>query len=192
MKQDYKTARDMLLRKYPVIKATQNRKTLRFLLVLISLEALIAIFAFFGAKITPIAPYSALGIGLAMFAVFLYRFLKTNAPIYGTVTDSHRIIHGVHRNGGGVVRYAMDMKSQEFTVFSIASPSGKIHESEMETAYESFFKKGDRIIRLSGMRYPVKLTHGELLICPFCGDLFPGETEHCKTCGKPAFSVKNI
>ena len=86
----------------------------------------------------------------------------------------------------------MDMKEQEFTIFSVTSPNGKMQELEMETAYEAFFKKGDQIIRLSGMKYPVDLTPGALLICPFCGNVFPSENEVCIECNEPAFNADSI
>ena len=88
MNQDYKSARNMLLLKYPLIKAKQKRKFIFFLLVLISVETLIVIFSWQGIKVTPAAPYIGISVGIGVFVLFLFRFLKTNTPIYGTVTDT--------------------------------------------------------------------------------------------------------
>ena len=69
---------------------------------------------------------------------------------------------------------------------------GNTVEIELDICYEKVFKKGDKIIRLSGMKYPVDLTPGALLICPFCGNVFPTENDVCVECCEPAFNADSI
>ena len=64
----------------------------------------------------------------------------------------------------------------------------EVKATSHEEAFEKVFKKGDKLIRLTGMDYPVDLTPEELLICPFCGNIFPTENKVCIECNEPALN----
>ena len=191
MKQEYKRIRTALCRQSPRFKKKQTTVFLLFFLKVAVAELLIAAFAVGAFFFAPASVYAFIIVGIAVFCYLLKKSNLIGTRILGTVTDIKRIIRGVSRKGG-VVRYSMDMMQKTFSVFTISSDDGKTREIELDVQYERVFKKGDKIIRLSGMEYPVDLTPEELLICPFCGNIFPTENKDCIECGEPALNATVI
>jgi len=191
MNQEYKIIKRNLLQKCPRLKAQQRKRIFWFLFKLLLVEALIAFLSWKSIHALSAAPYIGAGIGAVALIFLLWKSKLINTRIYGTVTAIQHEMLGVNRYGG-VVRHATDMMLKEFTIFVVTAPNGRKRKIKMELFYEKAFKKGDRIILLSGMKYPVDLTPEELLICPFCGNIFPTENEVCIGCGEPALNAKAI
>ncbi|MBE6602675.1 MAG: hypothetical protein E7637_09290 [Ruminococcaceae bacterium] len=187
MNQEYKKIKQELYRQSPRFRQRQTQILIGFLLKLFLMEALIIAFAIGAYAISPGAGYSCIGVGILVFWLlikkskfFKYRFL-------GKVTDIRRESKMVDRKG-----YARSMRSQVLSIFTVTDENGNRLEIELPVPYEKVFKKGDKIIRLAGMKYPVDLTPEELLVCPFCGNIFPTENEVCVECGEPALNASVI
>ena len=191
MKEEYSSIRQALCAHSPRFKKKQTMVFLLFFLKIAIVEILIAASAVGSYFLAPPSIYAFIVIGIAVFCYLLKKAKLIGTRVFGTVTDIKRITRGISRNGG-VVRYSMDMMQKNFSVFTISSPDGKRYEIELDVRYEKVFKKGDKLIRLTGMEYPVDLTPEELLICPFCGNIFPTENKDCIECGEPALNAKVI
>jgi len=186
--QEYQKIRKALYLQSPRFKQKQALVFVRFFLKLALFEALIVAFAVGSYFLSPFTVYAFIIIGIAAFGYLLKKSGLIGTRTFGTITDIKRITRGVDRNGGGVVRYSMDMMQKNFSVFTVTESNGKKCEIELDTAFEKVFKKGDKLIRLTGMDYPVDLTPEELLICPFCGNIFPTENKVCIECNEPALN----
>ena len=188
MNQEYQKIRKALYLQSPRFKQKQALVFVRFFLKLALFEALVVAFAVGSYFLSPFTVYAFIIIGIAAFGYLLKKSGLIGTRTFGTITDIKRITRGVDRNGGGVVRYSMDMMQKNFSVFTVTESNGKKREIELDTAFEKVFKKGDKLIRLTGMDYPVDLTPEELLICPFCGNIFPTENKVCIECNEPALN----
>ncbi len=192
MKEEYKRIRRELFAHSPRFKKLQSKIFFRFAIKVILLELLIAAFAVGAFSLAPTSVYAFIIIGIAVLYYLTKASKLIGTRVLGTVTDINRITRNVTRSGmnqrGGTFR----MTQNTFSVFTISSDDGNTQEIELNVQYEKVFKKGDRIIRLSGMKHPVDLTPEELLICPFCGNIFPTENQDCIECGEPALNARAI
>ena len=186
MKEKYKRIRKELFALNPRFRKMQTKIVLKFVLKVTPLELLVAAFAAAAYAMAPgvVIAFPVIGF-YAFWIIFKKDFLSKNA-LYGTVTTIGRDNLMVKSDN---IRW---MKQQNFTIYTITTPDGKKEELILPIPYERVFKKGDKIIRLSGMEYPVDLTPEEMLICPFCGNIFPTENKDCIECGEPALNATVI
>jgi len=187
MKQEYKRIRKELFAHSPRFKKRQAVIYLWFFLRLGLAEALVGAFVAGVWLLSPIGSLFIAVVGVAVFWTMLKSSILCKKALYGTVIEIGR--DNLMVNSQTNIRR---MESKNFTVYTVARPDGKNETLLLPVPYERVFKKGDKLIRLSGMKYPVDLTPEELLICPFCGNIFPTENEICIGCGEPALNAKAI
>lgn len=72
-----------------------------------------------------------------------------------------------------------DGKGRRFTFF-------------LDQKYESVYRKGDLVVKLSGLPCPANLTPGEHTVCPRCGQIAPSENAVCTGCGITAVRMKGM
>ena len=128
MNQEYKNLRKALYRHSPRFKQKQTLVFVRFVLKLALFEALVVAFAVGSYFLSPFAVYAFIIIGIVAFGYLLKKSGLPGTRTFGTIIDIKRITRGVDRNGGGVVRYSMDMMQKNFSVFTITEPNGKKRE----------------------------------------------------------------
>jgi len=185
MKEKYKRIRKELFALNPRFKKLQTRATLGFFLKIALLELLMAAFTVGTYIITPGGAITFPIIGILSFAVILRKSKFWKWRTYGEITDITRTSRLNPLKG-----YFGAVREKQVSIFTVTDSDGNTVEIELDICYEKVFKKGDQIIRLSGMKYPVDLTPEEILICPFCGNIFPTENEVCVECGEPAIRAK--
>ena len=187
MKQEYKRLRKELFRISPHFKKRQAKIYFLFILKLTLAELLVAAFM---AGVYVITPGGALAfpiIGIIVFWKLLKKSILDKKALVGVITTigrDNRLI----ASDSNIRR----MLSKNFSIYTVTLSDGRTEELALPVPYERVFKKGDKLIRLSGMKYPVDLTPEELLICPFCGNIFPTENKDCIECGEPALNATVI
>ena len=186
MKEEYKRIRRELFAHSPRFKKLQAKIFFRFAIKIILLELLIAAFAVGAFSLAPTSVYAFIIIGIAVFCYLLKTSKLIGHRMLGTIT------HITRDNIRVSSEYIRRMTDRNFSLFTVTASDGKEATFFLPVPYERVFKKGDKIIRLSGMKYPVDLTTEELLICPFCGNIFPTENQDCIECGEPALNAKAI
>lgn len=67
--------------------------------------------------------------------------------------------------------------------FTVLDCKGKKRSFCLDRKYEEIYQIGDRVMRISGLGYPVDLTLQKKTVCPRCGSVFPRENEHCVSIG---------
>ncbi|MBQ1225486.1 MAG: hypothetical protein IIX75_00165 [Clostridia bacterium] len=72
---------------------------------------------------------------------------------------------GVMLNGRGV-------RTETFVVFSVKSSNGKIHKFTLPRKYELIYQKGDKVMLISGLDFPVCYTKHRHVLCMKCGALY--------------------
>ena len=186
MKEEYKRLRQELFAISPRFQKLQAKIVFKFVLKVIPLELLVAAFAVAAYTMAPEVVIAFPLIGFYFFWIIFKKDFLSKKALYGTVTAIGRDNLMVKSDN---IRW---MRQQNFTIYTVTTPDGKKEELILPIPYERVFKKGDKIIRLSGMEYPVDLTPEELLICPFCGNIFPTENKDCIECGEPALNATVI
>lgn len=184
MNWDYKHIRQALIAHYPDFQKKQRQLFWAFFLKVFLVEALVIIFAIGSYKISLGAACSCIAAGILLFGVLLKKSKFFRYRFLGEVTAVSRASHMTALKG-----YTKAMREQVFTTFTVTTENGNKMEIELPVPYEKVFKKGDRIIRFSGMDFPVDLKPEEFLICPFCGNIFPKENKVCVECGTAALNA---
>ncbi len=186
MNQEYKRIKSALYKQSPRFKRKQTKVFLLFFLKVVLCELPIAALAVGAYVLSPASALAFLIIGIVIFVILLKKAFLEKKALYGTVVKISRDNLIVKSD------YINRMTQKNFSIYTIDTPDGKKKELILPIPYERVFKKGDMIIRLPGMDYPVDLTPEELLICPFCGNIFPTENKDCIECGEPALNAKVI
>lgn len=186
MKEEYKKIRRELFAISPRFRKLQTKIVLKFMFKVTPIELLIAAFAVAAYAMAPGVVIAFPVIGFFAFWVIFKKDLLSKKALYGTVTAIGRDNMMVNSD------YIQRMRHQNFTIYTVTTLDGKREKLILPIPYERVFKKGDKLIRLTGMKYPVDLTPEELLICPFCGNIFPTENKDCVECGEPALNAKAI
>ena len=184
---EYKRIRRALLKQSPRFKRTQILILLRFLIPLLLLIALVALFIYQASIITAVALPVAAVLAAWGFWWLNRRYRLFGWRIYGTVTDVEKEIRWVN-SPKNIYR----MVEKTFVILSVTTPKGKIKKIDLPYCYLRVFPKGDKILRMVGMQYPVDLTPEDFLICPFCGNVFPKENTYCVGCGETALNAEII
>jgi len=183
MKEDYRKIRKELFRISPRFKKRLAKIYLRFFLKVALAEALVGAFTVGVYVITPGGALAFPIIGVIVFWILFKQSILNKKPLVGTVTTIGRDNRLVASDAN-----IRRMMSKNFSIFTVTRPDGRKEEIALPVPYERVFKKGDKLIRLTGMDYPVDLTPEELLICPFCGNIFPTENKVCIECNEPALN----
>lgn len=187
MKAEYKRIRRELFTLNPQFRKLQTRAFLGFFLKILLMESLMAAFTVGTYVITPKGAVTFPIIGIILLVIVLAKSKFWGWRTYGEITDITRTSRLNPLKGKfGVIR------EKPISIFTVTDSDGNAANIELDTHYEKVFQKGDKIIRLSGMLYPVNLTPEALLICPFCGNVFPSENEVCIECNEPALNTKAI
>ena len=186
MNQEYKQTKMALYRQSPRFKKLQTKILLRFVFKVVLCELPIAALTVGAYVISPAGALTFPIIGIIIFWILFEKDFLSKKALYGTVTAIIRDNLTVKSDN---IRW---MKQQNFSIYTVTMPNGKKEELILPIPYERVFKKGDKIIRITGMKYPVDLTPEEWLICPFCGNIFPTENKDCIECGEPALNATVI
>ena len=179
---NYAKEREALFRQNPCLRSHQRTIFARFFVEILLLETLVAAFALYLWKYTELAPF--LWIGLA--AVLPWVVLKPQ-KLFGKVgifqiTDVKLIPRYITLKKGIVTTFA-DKGFRNFVVYHTVSAKGHKRKFEYEGRYARAYEKGDMLIILPGIAYPINLTARNWIVCPFCGNVMPKENKECVGCG---------
>ena len=187
MKEEYRRIRKELFRISPRFKKRLAKIYFRFFLKVALAEALVGAFMVGVYVITPGGALAFPIIGVMVFWILFKKSILNKKPLVGTITTIGRDNRMIASDAN-----IRRMVSQNFSIYTVTLPDGRKEEIALPVPYERVFKKGDKLIRLTGMDYPVDLTPEELLICPFCGNIFPTENKVCIECNEPALNATAI
>ena len=185
MKEKYKRIRKELFALNPRFRKLQTRAFLRLFLKILFWELLMAAFTVGTYVITPGGALTFPIIGILSVAVILKKSKFWKWRTFGEVTNIARTSRMYPLKA-----YFGAVREKQVSIFTVTDAHGTTMEIELDICYERVFKKGDKLIRLSGMQYPVDLTPEDILICPFCGNVFPSENDVCVQCGEPAIRAE--
>ena len=89
----------------------------------------------------------------------------------------------------GILLHGRGVRIETFVTFYVIDDNGKKHTFTLPRKYELIYKKGDRVMLISGIDYPVCYTSRRHALCMKCGALFiPHRKDgYCEAdfCGTP-------
>ena len=124
--------------------------------------------------------------GVALFAFSLYKTANPRRNFSrrcGVVREAAPTAKRVNNKNGFTFGYTAMMDAVVLVVLLEAS-NGRMHRMELGGQFESTIRKGDILLRLPGVPYPVTKTPGDIVICPYCGTIMPRENADCVGCGE--------
>ena len=184
---NYSRERKKLLEQNPALRSYQRKKLTFFWLKLVFIEAGVVLLSVYLMSYTE----SAIALGICL-AVALPLWLLKPQNIFGktclgTITEVVGVTRRVTRQKGVAVFYN-DMHYRTFIICRVVTPQNRELEFEFPEQYEPVFHKGDTVIKLAAIAYPINLTRHDWVLCPFCGNIMPEENDRCVGCN--AISIK--
>ena len=184
----FKTERKALLDRNPHLKAYQRKKLLFFCAKFLLFEAAVISLTIYLASYTE----SAVVLG-AFFAIVLPWWVLKPQRVFGKtgvgeIKEIVRVSKRVTREKGLAVFYT-DMHYRTFIICRMINDKGREVEFEFPEQCEPVFHAGDKIIKLSAIKYPIILTDHSWCMCPFCGNVFPKENDHCIQCNAEPINI---
>ena len=184
---NYSTERKLLFEENPDLRAYQRKKLIVFCFKLLLLEAIVILLSVYLMSYTE----SAIALGVCFAVALPWWILKPQIVFgrscIGTIKEVVSVSRRVTRDKGFAVFYT-DTHSRTFIVCRVVTPQNRELEFEFSDQYENVYHKGDTVIKLPAVPYPINLTEHDWGLCPFCGNIMPKENDCCVECN--ANSIK--
>ena len=78
--------------------------------------------------------------------------------------------------------WATSMVDTTVITLVVEDSRSKNHFIELNSKYDSVYKKCDTLFFTAGISYPINLTPHDKVVCPFCGNIFVSEKPTCINC----------
>ena len=89
----------------------------------------------------------------------------------------------------GVAVQGQRVRIETFAIFSVKSSNGKIHKFTLPRKYEAIYQKGETVMLIPGIDFPVCYTKRRHVLCMKCGALYipHKQSDYCeaKFCDMP-------
>ena len=125
-------------------------------------------------------------VGVALAAYALYKTANPRKNLqrrYGRVEEIRFFQTRVVNKKGFMNSYTAMMDAVVLIV-SLKAANGRRYKMELENRFQDVIKEGDVLIQLPGIPYFINKTPGDWVICPYCGNMMPRESEDCIGCGR--------
>ena len=178
---NYTKERKKLLEHNPELRAYQRKKLIFFWLKFLLIEAGVVLISVYLMRYTD----SAIAVGICLAIVLPLWILKPQGifgkTCIGTIAEVVGVTRRVTRQKGFAVFYN-DMHYRTFIICRVMTSRNRELEFEFPEQYEPVFHKGDTVIKLAAVAYPINLTKHDWVLCPFCGNVMPEGNERCVGC----------
>lgn len=182
----YSEQKQMLLNHNPALASMIKRKQWTLVAKLILFEAPILAATVYLTTVT----VSAIPIGViiaALVAFFTLRAAGVFRPkFYGKIVSFEKESRLFAKDKTSRVG---DFYYGNVIIYTVENEMGKCARFEVAEKCARAYTVGDVVIRLPFVEYPIDLIRDDWEICPFCGNVFPKESEYCVECGAPKLDI---
>ena len=93
------------------------------------------------------------------------------------------VLYGGHRLSGARTKYGY----KSFIRYTVKDENGRTYHFTLPQDYKAVYQNGDKVMRISGLDYPVCFTKRKHTVCMKCGALFVPHKDTCDAlwCGAP-------
>ena len=184
----YIKEREKLFRANPHLKAYQEKRRIGFFGKLFLIEVIAISFAVYLMDYVEIAWVFGLLFGILLPRLLLAPQKHLKKVGLGEIVDVLFESRIVTVDKG--IRYSYrDLRRENVIVCRIMTETGREIELEYISRYERVFSKGDKLIMLPFVKYPINLIRHDWYACPFCGNLMPSENKACIGCGRLTIQI---
>jgi hypothetical protein len=108
----------------------------------------------------------------------------------GTIREITFFQTRVNNKNGPINMYGAMMDAVVLIV-SLETPTGRRYKIELENRFQDLIKTGDVLIQLPGVPHFINKSPSDLVICPYCGNIMPRDSEDCVGCGRENIYGRN-
>ena len=177
-----------VLEQNPDIKRFRNKRLTVFFLKLAALEAVVVALtsSLIAHGVIAAIPLGVVfGLLLPFLALKAHKFLVFGVRL-GKVVEVKIIQRRVEAQNGWTGKSQRSMTDRQFVVFTLEDEQGRASKIELEERFHDCIYKGDTLLRLAGVPYPINLKRHTKALCPICGNIMPGESTRCVGCDADA------
>ena len=187
----YKQEASALLARYPDLrKARQKRLFKLFFKTFLVGVAILGLTGYLYYDTRQVA-LAVVGVALAVFALYKIADPRRNFKRRcGRVAEIQFFQTRVVNKNGFMNSYTAMMDAVLLVVW-LESANGRRYKLELENRFQDVVRVGDVLIEMPGIPYFVNETSGDLIVCPFCGNMMPRKNKDCIGCGRPNIYAQN-
>ena len=168
-----------------------NRRVLILKIIMVEIAIAVIAYALRDRQIAMLCFCILAGIGAPILFLKPFRYFKGGYS--GCIERVEVVIRRVDVTKEKAVRSDgyRAMQDRAFIVCDIITDNGKKKQFSLEKRYEKVFRKGDEIVFVRGLNYPINMTPENYVICPLCGNIMPSVSEQCVACGNRIVRLSN-
>ena len=180
----YRREAEALLKSCPDLASFRRRRLLQvFLKMAVIGIALLALtgYLYFDTRQVAIA---VVGGALTLFVLYkIANPCKNFQRRCGIVREITFFQTRVNNKNGPMHMYGAMMDAVVLIV-SLETATGRRYKMELENRFQDLIKTGDVLIQMPGVPHFINKSPGDLVICPYCGNIMPREGGECVGCGR--------